>query len=221
MGTGRRNFLKLTSTALAGLAINPLQAVITKNNLYVNKVLGLAFSKPQDWYFINVKDFGELKEKTILSEDWDEFKDFVWENTGDPICLMAKYDQNNPLNFGKYSPSIAVWVEKKSDYDEIGIQTVEEYAISWTTNRIQYIQDPNVTKSKEVKDISGIKTVQYDCDFMVEHRDLPNSYRALCRMIYIEHGDYFYCFDLTDSIEAGEKSDLEFKMFLEEINLFR
>lgn len=219
MGVGRRNFLKITSTALAGLAINPLQAVVTQNNFYVNKILGLSFYRPQDWYFINVKDFGELKEKTVLSDEWEEFKDIVWESTGEPICLIAKYDQNNPMNHGKYSPSIAVWAEKKSDYEEMDIHTVEDYANSWTLNRIQYIQDPNVIKSEDVKVISGMKSVQYDCDFIAEHQDLPNSYRALCRMIYVEHGDYFYCFDLTDSIEAGETSVSEFKLFTEKINM--
>ena len=38
-----REFLKLASIALAGLAIDPLKAVAVNNNLYVNKKLGIIF----------------------------------------------------------------------------------------------------------------------------------------------------------------------------------
>ncbi len=39
MGIGRLEFLRLTTMALGGLAINPLQSVITNNNIYINKKL--------------------------------------------------------------------------------------------------------------------------------------------------------------------------------------
>jgi hypothetical protein len=48
MGIGRREFLRLTSISLAGLATDPLKAVATNNNIYVNKKLGILFEKPSD-----------------------------------------------------------------------------------------------------------------------------------------------------------------------------
>ncbi len=48
MGIGRREFLRLTGLALAGLAIDPLKAVAINDNIYVNKKLGILFKKPSD-----------------------------------------------------------------------------------------------------------------------------------------------------------------------------
>ena len=75
MGIGRREFLKLTSIALAGLAVNPLQAVVTNDNVYVNRKLGILFEKPDLWNFVGVKDFGKLKHEQILGNDWEEDKE--------------------------------------------------------------------------------------------------------------------------------------------------
>ena len=47
MGIGRREFLRLTSIALVGLATDPLKAVAVNDNVYVNKKLGILFHKPQ------------------------------------------------------------------------------------------------------------------------------------------------------------------------------
>jgi hypothetical protein len=90
MGLGRREFLRLTSLALAGLTVNPLQAVVTTDNVYINKKLGILFHKPPSWGFVNVKDFGKLKDAQILANGWDENKDKVWANLGDPICIATK-----------------------------------------------------------------------------------------------------------------------------------
>ena len=57
MGLGRRNFVKLMSLALTGLTVDPLQAVITNKNAYVNKKMGIIFQKPTDWRFVHVKKF--------------------------------------------------------------------------------------------------------------------------------------------------------------------
>lgn len=54
MGIGRRQFIKLSSLALAGLTVDPLNAVATHNNVYVNKKLGILFHKPNNWGFIAV-----------------------------------------------------------------------------------------------------------------------------------------------------------------------
>ncbi len=80
MGIGRREFFTLTSLAVAELAVNPLQAVITTDTVYINKKLGILFHKPASWGFVNVKDFGKLKDGQILGNGWDEMKNEVWED---------------------------------------------------------------------------------------------------------------------------------------------
>src|ERR1044071_7420446 len=98
MGVGRRKFLKLTSLALGGLAVNPLQSVIATGNVYINKKLGILFHKPPSWGFIHVKDFGKLKDTQILANGWNESKDEVWQELGEPVCVVTKYYNDKPEN---------------------------------------------------------------------------------------------------------------------------
>ena len=57
MGIGRREFLRLTSIALVGLATDPLKAVAVNDNVYVNKKLGILFHKPTTRISLNIKEF--------------------------------------------------------------------------------------------------------------------------------------------------------------------
>ena len=96
MGIGRREFLRLTNIALAGLVIDPLKAVAINDNVYVNKKLGILFHKPQDWGFIAIKDFGKIKNEQKIGEGLDKTAEEIWEELGDPICIATKYYQDKP-----------------------------------------------------------------------------------------------------------------------------
>ena len=106
MGVGRREFLRLTSIALAGLAFDPLKAVTINDNVYVNKKLGIMFQKPQDWGFIAIKDFGKIKSEQIIGEGINQPTDEIWEELGDPICIATKYHQDKPEYKGISLPQL-------------------------------------------------------------------------------------------------------------------
>lgn len=77
MGIGRRRFLEYMSTALVGLAIDPLKAVAINSDNYVNKKFCILLTKPENWDFVSIKDFGKLKKTnyylTILSLTKEKF----------------------------------------------------------------------------------------------------------------------------------------------------
>ncbi|SFT11063.1 hypothetical protein SAMN04487906_2959 [Zhouia amylolytica] len=79
MGIGRRQFFKLSSLALAGLAVDPLNAVAINDNVYVNKKLGILFHKPKNWGFIAVKDFGKIKSEQIIGEGLEDSQEEILE----------------------------------------------------------------------------------------------------------------------------------------------
>nr|WP_299486133.1 hypothetical protein [uncultured Allomuricauda sp.] len=213
MGIGRRNFLQLSTTALAGFAVNPLQAVVTNKDFYLNQKLGLAFYKPNGWQFLSIQDMGEIKSQIKLADEWKGLEDIVWEYSGEPICVMTKYDQNNPVNLGVYSPSITVWAEPKSAYMEDEIFTLDEFAESWTMQRLGYVLEPTVVERSDTYKISGMDACHYLCEFTLENNDLPEPLKAEVQMMYVEHDQFFYCFDFTDSIEANEQVPERFKEF--------
>ncbi len=126
MGVGRREFLRLTGLALAGLAIDPLKAVAVNNDAYVNKKLGILFHKPTDWGFYAVKDFGKLKDKQIIGEGLDMKKDEIWKELGEPICIATKYYEEKPEHVGVFSPTITLNVTPKEELADLGHETFEE-----------------------------------------------------------------------------------------------
>lgn len=216
---GRRNFLKVTATALAGLTINPLQAVTTNDDFYVNRALGLAFYKPKGWYFINIQDFDELTEKLSLAEEWSGNENLVWENTGEPICLISKLDQKDKANKGRYSPTIAVWAHPKSDYDELDFQNLEEYADTMIHYRSGFVEAPEIIGKQELNEVNGIPIIEYDWEYTMQHNELPDPLRLQVKMLFAEHSSYYYCFDLIDCKEANQIAIDEFWKLRQQITL--
>ena len=100
--------MRLAALASAGLAVNPLEAVVTTSNVYINKNLGILFNKPLSWHFVHVRDFGKLKDQQILGNGWDDEKDEVWKELGEPICIVTKYPQDMPGTKGIFSPTTAL-----------------------------------------------------------------------------------------------------------------
>ena len=103
------------SAALVGLTINPLKAIAINSDNYVNKKFGIILTKPKNWDFVSIKDFGKLKKDQILSDDFEPNKDDVWQELGDPILVIAKYGLDKPEFKDKFSPAITVFINHKSE----------------------------------------------------------------------------------------------------------
>jgi len=115
MGLGRREFMKLAGMALAGTMIDPLKAIGFNKNYYVNKKFGLILEKPEGWNILSYKDFGKLKSVQLLSEQYEESKDEVWETLTDPVLSIAKYALEDKRYECELSPAIHVWITHKSE----------------------------------------------------------------------------------------------------------
>lgn len=63
MGLGRRKFLEYLSIAVAGVTLDPFKAVAVTNDVYINNKFGFVLTKPENWDFIAVKEFGRLKKR--------------------------------------------------------------------------------------------------------------------------------------------------------------
>ena len=96
MGIGRRKFLEYISAALVGLTIDPLKAIAINSDNYVNKKFGILLTKPMNWDFVSIKDFGKLKKDQLLSDEFEPNKGDVWEELGDPVLVIAKYGLDKP-----------------------------------------------------------------------------------------------------------------------------
>ena len=219
MGIGRREFLRLTTLALAGLTIDPLKAVVVNDNAYVNKKLGILFYKPQDWGFIAVKDFGKLKSEQVIGQRIDMTTDEIWNDLGDPICIATKYYQDKPEQRGIFSPTITLNVTPKSELEDLGYGTFEEligmshYGIS------KILKDFRVTKEYEPYLISGSNFYEFDAEYMFEHVDIDQPLIVELKVLKVEHHGYYYDFNCHQSKAQNQTAELEFTRFIETVKL--
>lgn len=219
MGIGRREFLKLTSIALAGLAIDPLRAVAVNNNLYVNKKLGIIFEKPNDWGFLAVKDFGKIKNEQIIGVQLDETVDEIWETLGDPICMITKYYQDLPEQKGVFSPTITLNVTPKQELENLGFETFEELMEMSEMGVSSILKDFKVIKRYDPTMISNCKFYEYDAEYLFEHIELDKPLKVELKVLKAEHNGFYYDFNCHQSSAQNQIANKEFEKFKNSIKL--
>jgi hypothetical protein len=219
MGIGRRAFLRLTSLALAGLTIDPLKAVAINDNAYVNKKLGILFYKPQNWGFIAVKDFGKLKSEQIIGRGLDEAPEEIWNEAGDPVCVVTKYFQDRPEEKGVFSPTITLNITPKSELEDIGYENFEELISMSQYGTSRILKDFRVTKRYDPYNISGCKFYEFDAEYMFEHVDIVEPLKVELKVLKAEHNGFYYDFNCHQSKAQNQLADKEFEDFKKTIKL--
>ena len=219
LGIGRRNFLKLIGLALTGLTVDPLQSVITNDDIYINKKLGILFYKPKNWGFLNTKDFGKLKNEQILGNGWDEDKEEVWEEIGEPICLTTKYYKDLPEYKNMFSPTITLNITHKYELEDLEYENFEELLRLSQLGISNLLTDFKVLKKYEPYYISGCKFYEYDAEYIFEHIDLREPLKVELKVLKAEHNNFYYDFNCHQSKEANETAINEFLSFKNSIKL--
>lgn len=219
MGIGRRAFMKISSLAVVGLSIDPLQAVVTNNDIYLNKKLGLYFEKPKDWGFVSVKDFGKLRDAQILGNGFDDHKEEIWEDLGDPICIITKYHQDLPEYKGVFSLTITVNVTHKTEFKDFEFENVEELIELSRAGAARILKDFRVVKTYPTYQISDCNFYEYDTEYTFEHIELPKPISVQLKVIKAEHGDFYYDFNCHQSKEVDQLASTEFNFFKNNIKL--
>ncbi|MBN9349817.1 MAG: hypothetical protein J0H55_03955 [Chitinophagaceae bacterium] len=219
MGIGRREFLRLTGLALAGLAIDPLKAVAINDNIYVNKKLGILFEKPSDWGFVAVKDFGKIKNEQVIGAGLDETAEEIWEELGDPICITTKYFQDKPEYKGIFSPTITLNITPKQELEYLGHETFEELMEMSAYGTSMILKDFQVMKKYEPYLISNCKFYEYDAEYLFEHTEIIEPLKVELKVLKTEHNGFYYDFNCHQSKTQKQFADKEFEEFKKTIKL--
>jgi hypothetical protein len=219
MGIGRREFLRLTSIALAGMAMEPLKAVAVNDNIYVNKKLGILFHKPQDWGFVAIKDFGKIKNEQIFGEGLDLSKDEIIDDLGDPICIVTKYFQDKPEYKGLFSPTITLNITPKEELEDLGFETFEELMEMSAHGVSKLLKEFHVIKKYDPYEISKCKFYEYDAEYMFEHIELDEPIKVELKVLKAEHNGFYYDFNCHQSKSKRQFANKEFEEFKWSIQL--
>ena len=213
MGIGRRKFVKMASLSLAGLGVNPVKASFINENMYVNSKLGIMFEKPDGWTIIKKQDFGEMFDKQILDDGWENFKNELKEDLDEPICVIAKYYAEDDRYNEQFSPSIVVEVTAKSDFNFLegaSFNKVAEISHQFTES---FLKDFKVLKEYPPYSIDGVNFLEYDAQYLFEHIDLKEPILTELKVIKAETENYFYDFNMHQSKAKNEIADIEFTKF--------
>jgi len=219
MGIGRREFLKLTTLALAGLAIDPLMAVAVNENVCINKKLGILFHKPSNWGFIAVKDFGKLKSEQVIGKGLDQTAEEIWDELGEPICIATKYYQDKPEYKGIFSPTITLNITPKSELEYLGYETLEELMGMSEYGTSQLLQEFKVIKRYKPYFISKCKFFEFDAEYMFDHAEIPNPIKVELKVLKAEHNEFYYDFNCHQTKTQNQYADNEFEKFKHSIKL--
>lgn len=219
MGIGIREFLKLTGLALAGLTLDPLQAIAINENVYVNKKLGILFHKPKDWGFIAIKDFGKLKSEQKIGEGLDQTQDEIWEDLGDPICIATKHFEDKPELKGIFSPTITLNITPKEELNYLGHQSFEELMEMSAEGASVLLKDFKIVKRYEPCFISDCKFYEFDAEYMFEHYEIDQPLKVELKVLKAEHNGFYYDFNLHQSKAQNQTAEYEFEEFKKSIKL--
>lgn len=213
MGIGRREFLRLTSIALTGLAIDPLKAVAINDNIYINKKLGILFEKPKDWGFIAVKDFGKIKSEQIIGHGLEETADEIWEELGDPVCIATKYYQDKPEYKGVFSPTITLNITPKHELEYLGFETFEELMEISDVGVSRLLKDFKVVKYYDPIILNNVKFYESDAEYYFEHIEIDEPLKVELKVLKAEHNGFYYDFNCHQSKTQNQVADKEFEDF--------
>ena len=224
MGIGRLKFLEYISAALVGLTIDPYKVIAINRDNYVNKKFGILLTKPKNWYFVSIKDFGKLKKDQLLSDEFEPNKGDVWEDLGDPILVIAKYGLDRPEFNDKFSPAITVFINHKNDIIELYEDEYINGDFEKIVGMIAYGSERLFKDYTTIRNISPYhlsKCNGFDSEWTWTFESIENKKSWHCKTwsIVIEKGDYIYSFNMIDSEEAGEVEEKNFKEFVRRIKI--
>ena len=224
MGIGRRKFFEYISAALVGLTIHPLKAIAINSDNYVNKKFGILLTKPSNWDFVSIKNFGKLKKDQLLSDEFEPNKGEVWEELGDPILVIAKYGLDKPEHNDKFSPAITVFISNKNDIlefckDEDIEADFEEIVRMVDDGSERIFKDYTTLRESTPYNLSETKGFDSEWTWTFESIEHKKSFRCKTWTIIVEKGDFIYSFNMIDSEEAGEVEEKNFKEFVKTIRI--
>ena len=206
-GVGRRDFLKIFGGSIAAAASNPLSAVVVDDDVYVNRKLGLAFSKPADWSYTSLRAFRELRnDYELATSDPVLVADF--EEGGMPLAIISE----RSLRW-EVSGSITVYVEPLDLEPTDSVGSVLPGLIEY--NR-EILRGFEIVEQPKLHKLSNVDSVEYVAEFFYD-RKWRRPILCRNRSVYSFRAPFIYTFHMMDMPSKGIDRGVEFDAFVESI----
>ena len=217
MGIGRREFLRLFGAGIAAAA-SPTTAIAIADNQYINRRLGLAFEKPTDWVFADIKQMADVKAGQILDFDDPELSRWIVEATEVPILSISK--EQIVANSNRFTPGVTVYLERFSPEeasDQDCLSPVESLESDSETCRV-ILKDFRAISPATTATISACDAAHYDATFTFEHKHMtPTPVRM--KTLVIDQATAFYTIRMYDSPHLGNTMFVDYSSFIASIQM--
>ena len=217
MGIGRREFLGVVGATLAAV-VNPTAAVAVVENRYINRRLGIAFQKPDDWVFSDVKQMGEVRAGQVLAIDDLELAKEIIEAEKLPILTVSK--EKLSANAENFTPGVTIYLDRLASDEETvddelsPVQFLELDILSCAF----MLKAFRVTASPEKCRVSECDAALSTANFTFEHQNLkPTPVRM--RTLVIDQGTALYTLRMFDAPDIGDEMCFDFEPFIESVKM--
>lgn len=206
MGIGRRKFLQMFGATIAAIAADPLQSIVLTDDLYINRVLGIAFSKPEGWRFLSMQDFGKLKTCQILKDD-EICKELL--NAQEPFAVIVKSDLEYPEQI---DACITLYAE---DFPLLKNEKLVELVPQFESVLQRALKSySHFGDAKELL-ISNCESVEYFANFQFETNKI--SFPARNRCLITSRDRQLFTFNMFDYPANGISAQNEYDRFVESL----
>ena len=161
-----------------------------------------------------------LKEGQLFADEWNDRKDQIYEDMGDPICIITQFFEETLDNKGLFSPTIILDIYPKEEMEALGYTTFEQIADSFIVVQQQpMLRDFNVIRRHGPFQLSGVKFYEFDAEYMFEHTDLLHPLKVEVKILKAEHNGFYYDFGYYQSSAQNQTAEKEYEQFKASLKL--
>ena len=192
MGLGRREFIRLLGTTVVGLTLDPGPAIALLGNVYVNRKLGIAFQKPQGWFFNHAEAMGNVKDGQVLALDDPDLAEFVRASTELPIVSISEGEVS--AQSSRFTPGINLYVQGYVDPPDVLVLAEED-----SCDCQDMLRDFQVLAVPERCTLSHCPASETLSAFLFEHKNMPTPVRVRMRTLLVHQPPRLYTIRMYDS----------------------
>jgi hypothetical protein len=233
MGIGRREFLKICGDAFVAYAAASTNAVAVVDDLYVNRRFGLAFRKPPNWRFVDIKQMGEIAAGQIFASRDFRLTPEMLNWIGLPFVAI----QQDPGPIVRFAPSAQFYL-----LQDLPLVTEIDRLMNQLTQLLSDLPadcietPPMLTKAQDDAEacaelfksfavleepapmtLSACPSATYTAAWLFEHAELATPIRIRVRTIFSLHDELSYLIRLTDSPYSSSVDEFDLGEFVSTI----
>jgi len=192
--------------------------VYIENDRYHNKLFGISFEIPRDWYILTYNDFDNAFNQQALVGEFEHFKNELYQCISQPSLLISKYSPASEEHNGIISPVVNFSIIAKEP--EFRGLTLTEYAdLLESENPLGYnmLKNFRITNKGRLFKKDGFEVILYETEYLFEHIETDTAVMVEMYVWNIDFGDFFLDFSMTECKGRGQFAKQDFQNIIESI----